>query len=198
MKAKSKRKLVLASSSPRRKFILLNVGASFEIDIPDVDENIDPKTKVPAELSLELAKLKTKAISKKNKNAIVIGADTIVVAENEVLGKPETLDEAFSFIKRLQGNVHQVITGFCLICEDDDYVVSDFESTDVYVMQMSDAEISDYIKNENILDAAGAYKIQGTFAKHIEKVNGSYENVIGLPISKIYKHLSKNYNLGWR
>lgn len=178
--------LVLASASPRRKMILEQVNAKFDVVISNQNEVITKDT--PCEAVKELAFLKAKSVyDKVDKSKIVIGADTIVVYNNKILGKPKNIDDARKMIELLQGNIHQVYTGVCIISKDklDKFYVS----TDVEIKSMSKEEIENYIITKEPYDKAGAYAIQGIFAKYIKRIDGDYYNVMGLPISEIYDRL---------
>ena len=126
-----------------------------------------------------------------NDDFLVIGADTIVYNDGKVLGKPKDEEDAKMMIRSLAGKKHQVYTGVCLISnENADLSIQKFYSmTDVYVDDISDKEIAEYVATGDPLDKAGSYGIQGVFSKHIRKIDGDYFNVVGLPVNEIYKHL---------
>ena len=128
---------------------------------------------------------------KKECDYIVLGADTVVYANGEILGKPKDKEDARRMIKMYSGDVHSVYTGFSLI-KSDGKVVSDYCETKVFVYDMNDAEIEDYINTDEPYDKAGAYGIQGLFGKYVEKIDGDYNNVVGLPVSKIV-HTLKDF-----
>lgn len=190
--------IILASKSPRRKELLENIGIKPLIIVSDADENIDESN--PEELVKKLSHIKAQAVYDKIKadNAIglneddyILGADTVVYADKEILGKPKDKEDARRMIKMYSGAYHSVYTGFSLISSDGK-IVSDYCETKVYVYDMSDDEIEEYISTDEPYDKAGAYGIQGLFGKYIEKIDGDYNNVVGLPVSKIV-HTLKNF-----
>ena len=185
-------KIVLASASPRRRELLEQIGLPFTVEVSSVEEVIT-KT-VPQEVVMELAAQKAAAVKKnQSKDTVVIGADTIVVygsAEGErILGKPKSEEEAFEMLSRLQGNVHQVYTGVTLCYGEE--VVSFYECTRVHVYEMTEAQIQAYIKTGEPMDKAGAYGIQGRFAAFVKGIEGDYNNVVGLPVGRVYQELVK-------
>lgn len=188
------KKIILASASPRRRELMAQAGYEFEIQVSHKEETYISET--PDEIVKELALLKAKDIAEQNdvKNMIVIGADTVVAHKGAILGKPKSIDDAFEMIKEFQGDKHQVYTGVAILDYDVDgkeTVVNHAVKTDVYVNSMTDEEILNYIKNDHVLDKAGSYGIQSGFAVYIEKIEGDYFNVVGLPISYIYEQLKQ-------
>ena len=188
------KKIILASASPRRHELLAQAGYEFEIQVSHKEETYTSET--PDEIVKELALLKAKDIAEQNdaKNMIVIGADTVVAHKGAILGKPKSTGDAFDMIKGFQGDKHQVYTGIAIIEFNENgnkKVTNEAVKTDVYVNTMSPEEIWAYIERDNVLDKAGSYGIQSGFACHIEKIEGDYFNVVGLPISKIYEVLKK-------
>lgn len=184
-----KKKIILASASPRRKELLAQAGYKFEIQVSQKEETYSSET--PNEIVKELALLKAKDVAKKNdaKSVVVIGADTVVAHKGKILGKPSSEEEAFYMIKGFQGDKHQVYTGVAILDYDADgteTIVNHAVKTDVYVNPMTDEEIWNYIHTDHVMDKAGSYGIQSGFAIHIEKIEGDYFNVVGLPISYIY------------
>ena len=119
----------------------------------------------------------------------MLAADTIILFKNEMIGKPDSEDDARKIINKLSGNNHKVITGFSLLCREKKININDYDETSVDVYPLDFWEIENYLKSEKYMDAAGAYKIQEGFSKFIKKINGSFHNVMGLPIGKIYAHL---------
>lgn len=185
-------KIVLASASPRRKELLEQIGICFTVEVSSIEEVIT-KT-IPQEVVMELATQKAADVKKNLKEeAVVIGADTIVVYNSEegerILGKPKSEEEAFQMLKELQGNVHQVYTGVAVCYAEE--ITSFFECTKVHVYEMSEQQIWDYIKTGDPMDKAGAYGIQGRFAAHVKGIEGDYNNVVGLPIGRVYQELYK-------
>ena len=189
-----KKKIILASASPRRKELLAQAGYEFEIQVSHKEENYT--STMPDEIVKELALLKAEDIANANKkeNLVVIGADTVVAYDGRILGKPETKEHAFQMIQSFQGDKHQVYTGVAILNYDEEgneTVINHAVKTDVYVNPMTDEEIWRYIHSDNIMDKAGSYGIQSGFSIHIEKIEGDYFNVVGLPISYIYEALKQ-------
>ena len=186
-------KLILASASPRRKELLKNLGYAFSIEVCDLDENSD-KTK-PFELVMDLAQTKAKAIMDMHagEDVIVIGADTVVANESEILGKPRDLEHAKEMISSLQGKIHQVYTGVCLYWNNEkiNQNLTFFEKTDVEVYPMTTEEIEAYVATKECEDKAGSYAIQGLFSPYIKGISGDYNNVVGLPVARIYQEIKK-------
>lgn len=184
------RKIILASKSKQRKKLLKIIGLDFKIEKSNYIE--DMTEKLPAhKLAQKLALGKAKNVAQKHKNAIVIGADTFVVLGKEFLGKPHTPQKAREMLKKISGKKHQLITGIAIIDTKKNKTITDYEITEVWMKKMSDKEIKKYIKTGEPLDKAGGYAIQKLGCLFIEKINGGYTNVVGLPINKIYEHLLK-------
>ncbi len=181
-------KLVLASKSPRRSEILKNAGFDFIIRTADADETIAEGTN-PEDAVVMLAARKAMAVER-NKEEIVLGADTIVVLDDKILGKPKDREDAFNMLRSLSGRVHSVFTGVCAI--SDKCSMTFAEETKVEFYPLTDEEINDYIDSNDCYDKAGAYGIQGLASKFIRGINGDYFNVVGLPISSVYKKILKN------
>lgn len=185
--------IILASASPRRKELLEQVGVTCTV-IPSKKEEVITKTN-PVEVVEELAFMKASDIAKKvKKESIIIGADTIVVYKNQILGKPRDKEHAFEMIKELQGNVHQVYTGVSIIIKREngqEKIITFSVETKVGICSITDQQICHYIDTKEPLDKAGAYAIQGKFAVYINYLDGDYYNVVGLPISRIYEMLWK-------
>ena len=180
--------LILASKSPRRSDLLKQAGLTFSIIPSDFDENSvmmsDPKSYVRT-----LAKSKATDISKKHPDSWVLGADTIVLIDDRILGKPGSKDEARSMLKQLSGKTHQVITGYCLCCQTNNDIISEAVKTDVRFKTLSDSEIEWYIQTGEPFDKAGAYAIQGIGTLLVKSINGSYTNVVGLPLCEVIESL---------
>lgn len=182
--------IFLASKSPRRKKLLEQINLSFEIVHSEIDETIYDN-ELPEQAVMRLAKEKAESCIDKCKG-IVISADTIVVVDNKVLGKPSDEKEAFEMLKILSGNNHHVFTGYSVLNTANNYEIVDYEKTEVTFRVLDDDEIIDYIKTGSPLDKAGAYGIQDDFgAVFITKIVGDYYNVVGLPLSKVYSSLKK-------
>ncbi len=179
-------KFVLASASPRRKELLEQLGLSFMVCKSSVEEKITKSD--PAQIVMELSEQKAKDVKKDvGPNVAVIGADTIVVFKDQILGKPADREDAYRMLSELQGNTHKVYTGVT-ICHGS-RVRSFFESTKVHVYEMSERQIRRYIETGEPMDKAGAYGIQGRFAAYIKGIEGDYNNVVGLPIGRLYQEL---------
>src|SRR5437016_1896076 len=178
--------LVLASRSPRRSEILRQAGIPFTVRATEVDET--PGTaEPPADYVRRLAALKAQAVPLAA-GEIVLGADTMVVAGNQMLGKPADAADARRMLGLLSGRRHEVITGICLRRADGESVC-DHAVTAVWFAAMSDREIADYVASGEPMDKAGAYAIQGLASKFIERIEGCYFNVVGLPVALVYRHL---------
>lgn len=181
-------RLVLASASPRRKELLGRIVPSFDCIPAFVDEEIDPDLK-PREAVQELALRKAQAVSEKEQPAFVIGADTIVVFEEDIFGKPKDRDEAYRMLKRLSGNTHSVYTGVAVVYGNKQEVF--FEETKVTFWDLADGDIDHYISTGEPFDKAGAYGIQGFGATLVKGIEGDFFNVVGLPIARLYRTLKK-------
>ena len=182
-----KQKIILASKSSRRKQLLSRILDDFKIINSNLDES---KIKIddPAKYCRNLSYLKAKTVSKNFKNDIIIGADTIVFLNNTILGKPKDYNEAFNMLKRLSGQTHTVFTGVTILSINNNVNINFSEKTNVTFYDISDNQIDWYIKNNNPYDKAGSYGIQDGSQLFVKTINGNYENVIGLPISKIYRY----------
>jgi septum formation protein len=181
-------KLILASKSPRRKDLLEQAGLKFSIIPSDFDESSvtmsDPESYVQT-----LAKAKAIDISEKYADSWVLGADTIVLIDASILGKPGSKEEARFMLKRLSGKMHQVITGYCLCRKAKKDIISGTVKTNVQFKTLRDAEIEWYIQTGEPFDKAGAYAIQGIGAFLVKSIDGSYTNVVGLPVCEVIEHL---------
>ena len=180
--------LILASASPRRRELLANMGLQFTVSVSDADESgVD--TSVPPEIYVqELALLKACAVAKtviKNKDAIIVSADTIVVCDGEILGKPKDEEDAIRMLTSLSGKAHKVYTGICVMRLSDAFTVCKNVCTQVVFKPLSAEKIERYVKTCEPMDKAGAYAIQGLGAMLIERINGDYFNVVGLPVSEL-------------
>lgn len=185
-------KIILASASPRRSDLLNQVGIKFEVQVSDIEEKLVGNT--PSDIVKNLALQKAQDIFNKNTGDIlVIGADTVVAKDNEIMGKPLDEKDAFNKIKLLQGDIHKVYTGVCVYyrLNGKENKISFCEESSVYMHKMTDKQILDYIQTKEPMDKAGAYGIQGICAIYIEKINGDYNNIVGLPISRLYQECLK-------
>lgn len=179
-------RIILASSSPRRKELLKKIIPVFSVVASGAEENSLPKTN-PKKFAQEAALLKCRMVSEKFPDALVIGADTIVVFKDKILGKPGSHQEAYESLKLLSGKTHQVITGLALIKGDEDRVVSGFDVTNVTFKKLNDELIDKYLSKGTFFDKAGAYAIQDVGDKFVKEVDGDYHNVVGLPLKLLAK-----------
>ena len=189
-----KKSIILASASPRRKELLLQIGIVPEIIVSHVEEKIT--SDVPAEVVMSLAEQKAVDVAKEMpEGTVILGSDTVVAADGKILGKPKSHEEAYEMIRRLAGRSHQVYTGVCLVKKgpegEADTVVSFYGETDVNVSPMTEKEIREYADSEEPMDKAGSYAVQGFFARYIDGLKGSYANVMGLPVHLVYQELKK-------
>ena len=185
------KKIILASQSPRRKELLEKCGYPFEIDVADIDESIS-NTKDLNEEIRQLSIRKAKAVLERHEDCIVIGSDTIVVIDHEVLGKPHTKEEAKEMLEKLSGKTHQVITGIAIISNQRTY--SNTSTSYVTFEVLSKEEIDKYVATNEPMDKAGAYAIQGIASRYIKSINGDYYSIMGFPVSMVYEEL-KNIDL---
>lgn len=210
MSESMKKRIILGSASPRRRELLEQIGIEFEIVVSDAREHY--KSTRPEEIVRELALMKAEHVAKEVErrekeraeqasiprletgevhlcNVVILGADTIVVRDWQILGKPSDEEEAFSMLKSLQGRMHQVYTGVAVLNFDGSgslRTISHAEETKVYVHEMTDEEIRRYIAAGESMDKAGAYGVQGRFAAYIDRIEGDYYNVVGLPVAYLY------------
>lgn len=183
-------KLILASGSPRRAEILNFVGWEFEKRVADIDETELLKEK-SADYVQRLAREKAEAVAAHYENALVLGADTIVVIDEEIIGKPKDLNDARRMLKKLSGRWHEVLTGVALIKVQSSKTVVEIQRTRVKFAELSDAEIDFLVEKGEPLDKAGGYAVQAQAALFIEEIEGDYWNVVGLPINLVYRLCSK-------
>ncbi len=184
------KKIVLASASPRRKEILEQIGINFDI-IPSTCDEVITKD-VPKDIVEELARQKAYEVFKKLDNPdIVIGADTIVVLNDTIMGKPKDEKDAFDMLSKLQDNTHIVYTGVCVLIKENNAIrkLVFSEATKVSMYPMTKEQILDYIATKEPMDKAGAYAVQGKSAIYIKKIDGDYNNVVGLPIARLYNEM---------
>lgn len=189
-------KLILASASPRRAEILAAAGIAFEVRAGNVEESRQ-SDESPERMVERLARAKADKAAReisKSERAIILGADTVVVVDGEILGKPATAMSAREMLRKLRGREHSVITGFAVLRITDGAMQIGHEVTRVWFAQMSDAEVDAYAASGEPLDKAGAYAIQGLAGRFIPRIEGCYFNVVGLPLARIWKALIE---LGW-
>lgn len=186
--------MILASASPRRKEILENFGFSFKTIVKNIDETSD-KTRAEEKI-LEIAEKKARAAAKDFPDENVVGADTVVVVDGKILGKPKDEKEASAMLKSLSGRSHEVITAFSFINLSKNISYSECEVTKVYFKNLTDSEINWYINTKEPMDKAGAYGIQGKGAFFVEKIEGDFFSVMGFPLGRFVRFLNKTgFNL---
>ncbi|MFP3905430.1 MAG: Maf family protein [Acidimicrobiales bacterium] len=175
--------IILASSSPRRAVLLRQIGLSPTIDPAAIDETLDADAD-PREAVTRLASEKATTVAERHKGqrVAVIGADTVVCIDGEILGKPADIGEAIAMLHRLSGQTHEVHTGVCVVYDATDRCFADVATTRVTMRQLDKGEIAAYVATGEPADAAGAYAIQGRAAVFVERIEGDYTNVVGLPL----------------
>jgi septum formation protein len=182
----AKKKFILASRSPRRMHLLRQIGLKFEVRESNVDEEFD-SSKSPEEIVRVLALLKASAVARDARNALVLGADTIVVLGKRILGKPRNRQDACRMLSLLSGRTHVVYTGLALIDRPSNAACTAVERTEVKFRKLTTDEIRAYVRTGSPMDKAGAYGIQDDFgAVFVERIEGCFYNVVGLPLSKFY------------
>ena len=180
--------IILASKSPRRKEILSMINIPFDVITADVVETIDTKNDLVKEIE-KLSYQKAYAVFKNHSDSLVIGSDTIVRINNEVLGKPKTIEDARRMLKLLSDNTHEVITGVTILVNDKIETFSKIAKVTFY--PLNDKEIDDYIQTKEPMDKAGSYAIQGIGSKFIKSIDGDFYTIMGLPIAELYHRLQK-------
>ena len=186
---------ILASGSPRRKEILTRMGLTYEVLVSEVSE--DHEDMAPEQIVLELSRRKAEAVAailqngQSAEDTCIIAADTLVAIDGEVLGKPADRRESYQMIERISGREHQVYTGVTLIRLPEGKTDSFYEGTDVYVKELTPEDIQAYVDTGEGDDKAGAYAIQGLFGAHIERFDGDYDNVVGLPAKALMEHIEQ-------
>lgn len=184
------KKIVLASASPRRKALLENLGLVFEAIPADIDETIDGE--FSEQLIEKLALDKADYVAQKlTESAIVIGSDTVVVVDNQILGKPKDKDDAERMLKLLSGKTHEVISAIALIDTSDNTILCDSVISKVKFRKLEDSEIENYINTGEPDDKAGAYAIQGFASVFVESIDGCYNNIVGISVYKLAQMLKK-------
>jgi septum formation protein len=178
--------LILASASPRRSELLRNAGIAFTVDPADIPEQPLPNEQ-PLQYAQRLARDKARAVFTRRSDNVVLGADTIVVADEHLLEKPADELDASRMLRLLSGRAHQVITGVSLIARG--FEQSEAEITEVRFSTLSEDEIEYYVETREPMDKAGAYAIQGLASRWVERIDGCYFNVVGLPIPRVYRML---------
>lgn len=185
------KKLILASRSPRRRHLLSQIGLQFELRESGVDEEV-PDGAHPREYVTILSKRKAEAVGASERDAFVIGADTIVLLGEEIMNKPRDEEDAARMLARLSGRTHAVYTGFTILDRPSGYSLSDVEMTEVTFRTLGEAEILAYVRSGSPMDKAGAYGIQDDFgAVFVERINGCFYNVVGFPLARFYTAFQK-------
>ena len=188
----NKERIILASASPRRRELLSQIGIEYEVMPSDAEEKTQMSR--PEEIVMELSRKKAADIegrleAKGEDGFLIIGADTVVASDGRILGKPKDREDALRMLRMLQGKTHQVITGVAVILEDKKKTVNFAEVTKVYVCPMTEEQIERYVDTGEPMDKAGAYGIQGRFAAYVSGIEGDYNNVVGLPVARLYQEL---------
>jgi len=189
------KKIILASGSPRRHELINLIGIQHEV-IPCKEEEKELRSsRTIEEVLLEVAYQKILCVEaslpdEKKANSLIIGADTTVVLRGEVIGKPKNRDEAIAMLKKILGNIHEVYTGICILDTNTKRLVSGVEKTLVSMVALSDEKIATYVDNEFVIDKAGAYAIQGIGAALIDRIEGCFYNVMGLPLNRLVTMLT--------
>lgn len=181
------RRVILASASPRRAELLAAAGFDFVVDPTDIDETPQPG-EAPERYVARLAETKARIVAGRRRDGVVLGADTTVVVDGAILGKPVDGPDAAAMLARLQGRGHQVLTGVALVAGDWSAVA--VASTDVWFAPMTRADIVEYVASDEPKDKAGAYAIQGRASRYVQRIDGSYSNVVGLPVALVHELLA--------
>ena len=181
-------KIILASGSPRRRQLLSSLGVEFEVVDPNVDESYQ-KGMAPDEITKSMACKKAAAVAKKYKNYAIIAADTIVAIDGIILEKPKDRQDALNMLNMLSGRWHEVHSGVCIVCKDKSSIFN--QVTRVHFSELDNSQIKWYVNTLEPMDKAGAYGIQGYGSMFVDRIEGDFYNVMGFPISKIMKELTK-------
>ena len=191
------KKIVLASGSPRRRELLSNSGLEFDVYISGADEESVSHEGIPFGMYVqELALLKARDAAKSigKNDCLIISADTVVVCDDEIMGKPRDKDDAFNMLKKLSGKTHSVFTGICVWRAKDAFSVCSFDETKVLFKELTDETIQRYINTLEPMDKAGSYALQGRGVALVKEVTGDYQNVVGLPVLKLFEILEKDFD----
>jgi len=187
------KKLILASGSPTRRKLFTEVGLTFEIDPSNYEEDMSLSLS-PKELAKHLSKGKADAVAKKHQQAVVVGADTFIVFQDKILGKPHTAERAKEMLKMLSGKKHLVITGFTIVDLENNKTISGAVETEVFFRDITDKEIDDYVATGEPLEKAGSYGILEGGGKFVKEIFGSKSNIAGLPMEAVMEELT-NFNI---
>ena len=173
--------VILASSSPRRKDLLALLGTPFDVILPTAREDVRDQES-PVDHVRRLALDKARSVSSRYSERVVIGSDTVIEIDHQILGKPDNIEQAKDMLTRLRGRCHKVHTGLAVICQATSMEEKRVESVKVWIKAFSESEVQEYLKTQDSLGKAGAYSIQGAGAPLIEKIEGDYPTVVGLPL----------------
>ncbi|OGO59358.1 MAG: septum formation protein Maf [Chloroflexi bacterium RBG_19FT_COMBO_47_15] len=184
------KKIILASGSPRRKELLEKIGLKFEVESSNYEEDIYPGLQ-PHDVAQKISLKKAEIVASKHKNVVIIAADTFIVFDGQILGKPSTVNESRKMLQKLNGKSHSVITGFSVIDTAKNKTLSRSVETIVFLKKLTPSEIDTYVKSKEPLDKAGGYAIQGLGAVIVDRIEGDYLNVVGLPLSALTEALKE-------
>ncbi|MGB8706420.1 MAG: Maf family protein [Dehalococcoidia bacterium] len=184
------KKIILASGSPRRKELLEKIGLKFEVESSNYEEDIYPGLQ-PHDIAQKISLKKAEIVASKHKNVVIIAADTFIVFDGQILGKPSTANESRKMLQKLNGKSHSVITGFSVIDTAKNKTLSRSVETIVFLKKLTPSEIDTYVKSKESLDKAGGYAIQGLGAVIVDRIEGDYLNVVGLPLSALTEALKE-------
>jgi len=182
--------LILASESPRREKILKRLNMQFTVVPSKIDESVYEHLN-PEKMVQELSSLKAKEVSKLVEDTLIIAADTIIVNDEKILGKPKSEEDAIKMLKELRGDNHTVVTGLAVFSTLDSKEITDIDRTEVYLADMTDNEVEKYVSTGEPMGKAGSYAIQGLGSVFVEKIEGSYFTVMGLPVHKLARILNQ-------
>jgi septum formation protein len=184
------KKIILASGSPRRKELLEKIGLKFEAESSNYEEDIYPGLQ-PHDAAQKISLKKAEIVASRHKNVVIIAADTFIVFDGQILGKPSTANESKKMLQKLSGKSHSVITGFSVIDTAKNKTLSRSVETIVFLKKLTSSEIDTYVKSKEPLDKAGGYAIQGLGAVIVDRIEGDYLNVVGLPLSALTEALKE-------
>jgi septum formation protein len=176
--------LILASGSAGRKQLLLDIGAQFSVVVSQYEEDMTLDMP-PADLALYLSQGKARDVAGREKGAIILGADSFAVCDDKLLGKPHTIERATEMLTMLSGRKHSFVTGFTIIDSDSMHEYSASQTTDVYFRNLSADDIAQYLAREDVMGNAGAYRVQGLGGLLVDKIDGSFSNIVGLPLASV-------------
>lgn len=184
------KKLILASGSPRRRQLLTQVGLKHRVSPSNIDEKLNPRLQPKSQVE-KLSLQKAQAVIHKHSDSIILAADTVVVLNGEILGKPTNKEHAFRMLKKLSGTEHTIITGFTIIDTETKKTITKSKESKVRIKQLTEKEIHAYLETEEYKDKAGSYAVQERGAAFVEDIQGDYFNIVGLPLHDVLKELKK-------